>query len=51
MKLVTNKLKGRALTWWEQLRRTRVRQGKAKITEWKKMKKKLQNHFLPFGYT
>ena len=47
VKLVAIKLKGRASVWWEQLRRSRERQGKAKITDWEKMK----GHFLPFGYT
>ncbi|KAE8732392.1 hypothetical protein F3Y22_tig00002226pilonHSYRG00022 [Hibiscus syriacus] len=30
---------------------SRERQGKAKITDWEKMKKKMKGHFLPFGYT
>ncbi|XP_068638533.1 uncharacterized protein [Aristolochia californica] len=51
VKLVAIKLKGRASAWWEQLRRSRDRQGKAKITDWAKMKKKMKGQFLPFGYT
>ncbi|KAG5235487.1 CCCH-type zinc finger family protein [Salix suchowensis] len=51
VKLVAIKLKGRASTWWEQLCRSRHRQGKSKITDWGKMKKKLKSHFLPFRYT
>ncbi|KAE8672853.1 putative CCCH-type zinc finger family protein [Hibiscus syriacus] len=51
VKLIAIKLKGRASAWWEQLRRSRERQGKAKITDWEKMKKKMKGHFLPFGYT
>jgi hypothetical protein len=51
VKLVTIKLKGRASAWWEQLKRSRERQGKAKITNWEKMKNKMKSHFLPFGYT
>ena len=47
VKLVAIKFKGRASAWWEQLKRSRERQGKAKITDWEKMK----SHFLPFGYT
>ncbi|KAE8661446.1 hypothetical protein F3Y22_tig00113725pilonHSYRG00321 [Hibiscus syriacus] len=47
VKLIAIKLKGRASAWWEQLRRSRERQGKAKIIDWEKMK----GHFLPFGYT
>lgn len=51
LKLVAIKLKGRASTWWEQLKRSRERQGKSKITNWEKMKKKMKGHFLTFGYT
>ncbi|KAE8710906.1 putative CCCH-type zinc finger family protein [Hibiscus syriacus] len=51
VKLIAIKLKGRASAWWEQLRRSRERQGKAKIIDWEKMKKKMKGHFLPFGYT
>jgi hypothetical protein len=47
VKLVAIKLKGKASAWWEQLMWSRERQGKAKITDWEKMK----SHFLPFGYT
>ncbi|KAE8707521.1 Detected protein of unknown function [Hibiscus syriacus] len=50
VKLIAIKLKGRASVWWEQLRRSLERQGKAKITDWEKMKKKMKGHFLPFGY-
>jgi hypothetical protein len=49
VKLVAIKLKGRASAWWEQLKRSRERQGKAKITDWEKMKNKMKSHFLPFG--
>jgi len=31
------------------LKRSRERQGKAKITDWEKMKNKMKSHFLPFG--
>lgn len=51
VKLVAIKLKGRASVWWEQLRRSRDRQGNAKITDWEKMKKKMKGHFVSFGYT
>jgi hypothetical protein len=51
VKLVTFKLKGRASAWWEQLKRSRERQDKAKITDWEKMKNKMKGHCLPFGYT
>ncbi|KAJ0975499.1 hypothetical protein J5N97_017464 [Dioscorea zingiberensis] len=49
VKLVAIKLKGRASAWWEQLRRSRDRQGKPKIVDWDKMKK-MKGHFLPFAY-
>ncbi|KAE8694063.1 putative Quercetin 3-O-methyltransferase 1 [Hibiscus syriacus] len=42
VKLIAIKLKGRASAWWEQLRRSRERQGKAKIIDWEKMKKKMK---------
>ncbi|KAG2673927.1 hypothetical protein I3760_13G111900 [Carya illinoinensis] len=42
VKLIAIKLKGRASAWWEQLRRSRDRQGKANITDWEKMKKKMK---------
>ncbi|XP_022897834.1 uncharacterized protein LOC111411547 [Olea europaea var. sylvestris] len=51
VKLVATKLKGRASAWWEQLKRSRERQGKSKITNWEKMKKKMKGHFLPLDYT
>ncbi|KAE8672957.1 putative Quercetin 3-O-methyltransferase 1 [Hibiscus syriacus] len=51
VKLIAIKLKGRASAWWEQLRRSRERQGKAKIIDWENMKKKMKGHFLLFGYT
>jgi len=51
VKLVAIKLNGRASTWCEQLKRSRERQDKAKITDWEKMKIKMNSHFLPFGYT
>jgi len=51
VKLVAIKLKGRASAWWEQLKRSRERQDKAKITDWEKTKNKMKSNFLPFGYT
>ncbi|KAG5534031.1 hypothetical protein RHGRI_022247 [Rhododendron griersonianum] len=50
VKLVAIRLKGRASAWWEQLQGTRLRRGKGKIREWEKMKKKLNEQFLPFNY-
>nr|GEZ89911.1 hypothetical protein [Tanacetum cinerariifolium] len=51
VKWVAIKLKGRASAWWEQLRLMRERRGKHNIVIWDKMKKKLQENFLPFNYT
>jgi hypothetical protein len=51
VKLVAIKLKGHTSAWWEQLKRSRDRQGKPKICDWEKMKKKMKGHFLPFRYT
>jgi hypothetical protein len=51
VKLVAIKLKGRAFAWGKQLKRSRERQGKSKITDWEKKKIKMKSHFLPFGYT
>ncbi|KAE8655337.1 putative Serine-threonine protein kinase, plant-type [Hibiscus syriacus] len=42
VKLIAIKLKGRASAWWEQLRHSRERHGKAKIIDWEKMKKKMK---------
>ncbi|KAE8720267.1 hypothetical protein F3Y22_tig00020999pilonHSYRG00012 [Hibiscus syriacus] len=42
VKLIAIKLKGRASAWWEQLRCSQERQGKAKITYWENMKKKMK---------
>ena len=50
VKLVANKLKGRAFAWWRQLQVQRVRMGKGKVQEWFKMKRQLQKQFLPFKY-
>lgn len=51
MKLIVIRLKGRASTLWEQLKKTRERQGKSRISDWDKMKKKMREHFFPFNYS
>lgn len=51
VKLNAIKLKERASSWWEQLKWSRERQEKSKISDWEKMKKKMKGYFLPFGYT
>ena len=50
VKLISIKLRGRALAWWEQLQVQRVRRGKSKIQDWCKMKQKMRDQFLPFNY-
>uniref|UniRef100_A0A2N9IU50 Uncharacterized protein n=1 Tax=Fagus sylvatica TaxID=28930 RepID=A0A2N9IU50_FAGSY len=50
VKIVGTKLKGRASAWWEQIQTQRVRFGKKKIQDWRKMKTKLQEQFMPFNY-
>ena len=48
--LVATRLWGRATAWWQQLKLTRTRLGKAKITTWDKMKKHMRVSFLPYNY-
>ncbi|KAF7151070.1 hypothetical protein RHSIM_Rhsim02G0016700 [Rhododendron simsii] len=49
--LVATRFRGRASAWWQQVKLTRSRQGKEKITSWEKMKKKLRVAFLPHNYS
>ena len=46
-KMVILKLKSFASTWFESLQSSRVRGGKGKIRTWPKLKKHLNNKFLP----
>ena len=48
--LVTIRLHGRAQAWWQQLKQTRVRHGKAKLTHWDKFRKHIRAAFLPYNY-
>ena len=48
--LVTTKFRGRAAAWWQQLKQTRIRQGKAKINSWEKLKKHTRAAFFPYNY-
>ena len=50
VKLVSKCLKGRALIWWKQLQTNKQMIGNGKIRDWKKLKKKLKEQFLPFHY-
>lgn len=50
VKLVSQSLKGRAFNWWKQLQVGRQRKGQKKVREWRKMRKKLKEHFLPSNH-
>jgi hypothetical protein len=43
--LVVTNFQGRVAAWWQQLKQTRVRQGKLKITSWEKLLTKMQPAF------
>ncbi|GKB44092.1 reverse transcriptase domain-containing protein [Tanacetum coccineum] len=48
--LIATKLRGRASAWWQQLKLTRERVGKPRITSWQKMKKCMRANFIPHNY-
>ncbi|XP_019085415.1 PREDICTED: uncharacterized protein LOC109126359 [Camelina sativa] len=48
--LIAIRFRQRAAAWWAQLKTTRSRQGKEKITSWSKLRKHMQKKFLPFNY-
>ncbi|KAI0514121.1 hypothetical protein KFK09_010155 [Dendrobium nobile] len=50
VKLVAIKLKRMASLWWENLKRSRNREGKSKIVTWAKMKRELQRKYIPDQY-
>ncbi|CAL5352123.1 unnamed protein product [Camellia sinensis] len=50
VKLVSQSLKGRASNWWKQLQVGRRRNSQEKIREWRKMRKKFKEHFLPSNH-
>jgi len=49
-KLAILKLKQYATLWYENLKRTRVLEGKSKIITWIKLKKHMDKRFLPTTY-
>ncbi|KAI9165828.1 hypothetical protein LWI28_021216 [Acer negundo] len=48
--LVSTRFRGRAAAWWQQLKLTRNRSEKPKISDWEKMKGKLRAEFLPHNF-
>ncbi|CAA7028459.1 unnamed protein product [Microthlaspi erraticum] len=48
--VVATKFRGRAASWWLQLKATRARTGKSKIKTWEKLHKQLRLSFLPQNY-
>nr|GEW22846.1 reverse transcriptase domain-containing protein [Tanacetum cinerariifolium] len=48
--LIATKLRGRASAWWQQMKLTRERVGKSKITSWQNMRKCLRANFIPHNY-
>ena len=48
--LIAIRLRGRATAWWQQLKLTRNRLGKSKITTWEKMKKHMRSVFQPYNF-
>ncbi|KAF9614589.1 hypothetical protein IFM89_019372 [Coptis chinensis] len=48
--LVATKIRGRAATWWQQLKVVRLRRGKEKLESWEKMKKRMRVEFLPYNH-
>ncbi|PKI33590.1 hypothetical protein CRG98_046017 [Punica granatum] len=50
VQLVETRLRGRALAWWQQVKFTRSRMGKSKITSWEKMKKKMWATFMLYNF-
>ncbi|GKV43369.1 hypothetical protein SLEP1_g50669 [Rubroshorea leprosula] len=50
VKLITIKLKKHASIWWENLKRSREREGCNKIRTWEKMHRELTRKFLPDRY-
>ncbi|CAL1406160.1 unnamed protein product [Linum trigynum] len=48
--LVTIRLHGRAQASWQQLKQTRARQGKEKVSDWNKFRKHIRAAFLPYNF-
>ncbi|XP_022549222.1 uncharacterized protein LOC111201466 [Brassica napus] len=48
--LVTTRFRGHAAAWWSQLKLSRTRRGKEKISSWDKLKKHMRKTFIPYNY-
>lgn len=48
--LVAIHLRDLAAAWWSQVKTTRARLGKVKISSWDKLKHEMQKKFLPYNY-
>lgn len=48
--LVATKFRGKAASWWMQLKTTRSRLGKERIKSWAKLKRALKKSFLPYNF-
>ncbi|XP_013704463.1 uncharacterized protein LOC106408194 [Brassica napus] len=48
--LVTTRFRGHAAAWWSQLKLSRTRRGKEKISSWEKLKKYMRKTFIPFNF-
>ncbi|XP_013632587.1 PREDICTED: uncharacterized protein LOC106338076 [Brassica oleracea var. oleracea] len=48
--LIATRFRGHATSWWNQLKLSRTRRGKEKITSWDKLKKHMQKTFIPYNF-
>ena len=48
--LITTRFRGHAASWWNQLKLSRTRRGKEKITSWDKLKKHMRKSFIPYNF-
>lgn len=48
--LVTTRFRGHAASWWSQIKTSRIRRGKEKITSWDKLKKHMRKTFIPYNF-